>query len=36
MVQWCLGKATDPGWGAVVAADDAGRAEHPEPFTDRR
>jgi hypothetical protein len=36
MVDWCLGKATEPEWGAVVAADETGRSEFPEPFTTRR
>ena len=35
MVRWCV-EGTEPDWGAVVAADDAGRAEHPDPFTPRR
>jgi len=35
MVDWCMNRATDPGWGAVVAADEKGRAQFPEPFTGR-
>jgi hypothetical protein len=35
MVAWCVDR-TDPTWGLVVAADEAGRAEHPDPFTSRR
>jgi len=35
MVRWCV-ERTEPQWGAVVAADEAGRAEHPDPFTTRR
>jgi hypothetical protein len=34
MVRFCVDR-TEPEWGLVVAADDAGREQFPEPFTRR-